>query len=584
MKPGRNEPCYCGSGKKFKHCCEGKAAPVLPIPPSAEINQHVALYNAGRYVELETRARHLVGQYPAFGFGWQLLGGALQMQGKDALPAFRKVAELLPGDADAHYNLGVALKSAGLFADAVTSYRHALKIKPDYAEAHYNLGNALKQLGQHGDAVASFRRALELKPDYIDAQSNLLFALNFMAGLASSHYLAEAEQYGRMAARKVAARFATWDCVAQPERLRVGLVSGDLCNHPVGYFLESLLAQLQHSRIELIAYPSNPVMDELTARIKPHFAGWKPLFGLNDTSAARLVHDDGVHVLIDLAGHTGHNRLPMFAWKPAPVQVSWLGYFATTGIAEMDYLLADKYVVPDDEEHNFTETIWRLPESYLCFTAPGYAVEVSPLPALTNGYVTFGCFNNLVKMNDVVVALWARVLNAVPDSRLFLKTKQLKNPMICDTTRQRFVEHGISPERIVLESGAPRPELLATYRNVDIALDPFPYPGGTTSVESLWMGVPVITRCGDRFLSHMGETFAHNAGLADWIAADDDDYVAKAVQHTADLQRLAALRSDLRQQVLTSPIFDAPRFAGNFAAALWGMWQTWCDKQVKGSA
>ncbi|MGA9665069.1 MAG: glycosyltransferase, partial [Gallionella sp.] len=339
-----------------------------------------------------------------------------------------------------------------------------------------------------------------------------------------------------------------------------------------------------HTRIELIAYPTNPVTDELTSRIKPCFAAWKPLFGLSDEAAARMIHADGVHVLIDLSGHTKHNRLPVFAWKPAPVQASWLGYFATTGVAEMDYLLADAYVAPDGEEGHFTEAIWRLPQSYLCFTAPKFDLDVSPLPALTTGCVTFGCFNNLVKMNDAVVALWARVLQAVPGSRLLLKTKQLNDTIVCDLTRQRFAGCGIAPDRLMLEGGSPRSELLAAYRTVDIALDPFPYPGGTTSVEAIWMGVPVITRRGDRFLSHMGETIAHNAGLQDWIAADDDEYVARAVEHTARLDRLATLRAGLRQQVLASPVFDASRFAGNFEAAMRGMWQTWRDSQTKGTA
>ena len=186
-------------------------------------------------------------------------------------------------------------------------------------------------------------------------------------------------------------------------------------------------------------------------------------------------------------------------------------------------------------------------------------------------------------MNDAVVALWARVLQAVPGSRLFLKTKQLSDSMICEATRQRFAQRGISPERLLLEGGSPRAELLAAYRKVDIALDPFPYPGGTTSVEALWMGVPVITRCGDRFLAHVGETIAHNAGLSDWIAADEDSYVAKAVTFASDLERLDELRAALRGQVLASPLFDAPRFARNFEAALWGMWQACCDKRAKGN-
>lgn len=621
MKPGRNDPCGCGSGKKYKNCCLGKTEfhpPPSLVPAPAEIDQLGALFNSGRYSELESRARLLLGPYPKSGIVWKLFGLSLQMQGKDALQAMKNAAELLPHDAEAHANLaaalralgqlddavasgrralkinpdfaeahnnlGVALQGLGQLNDAVASYRRAISIKPGFAEAHNNLGSALKELGQTDNGLASYSRALQLNPDFAQARSNFLQVLNYSANYSVSSGLEQARQYGQMAAMKVASRFSSWLCITEPQRLRVGMVSGDLNNHPVGYFLEGLLAQLDYTRIELIAYPTSPVMDELTARIEPCYAAWKPLSGLSDAAAAHLIHADGVHVLLDLSGHTHHNRLPVFAWKPSPVQVSWLGYFATTGVAEMDYLLADPYVVPGGEEEQFTEAIWRLPESYFCFTPPKHDLDVSPLPSLATGCITFGCFNNLAKMNDAVVALWSRVLQAVPSSRLFLKTKQLNDPMVCNITRQRFAGCGISPERILLEGASPRAELLAAYRKVDIALDPFPYPGGTTSVEALWMGVPVITRRGNRFLSHMGETIADNAGLPDWIAADDDEYVTRAVEHTADLERLATLRASLRQQVLTSPVFDAPRFARNFETALWEMWQTWRDKQAKGNA
>ena len=532
MKPAKQTPCSCGSGKPYAQCCA--------VPAPEQINALIALYNARRYAELEGRARLLSERYPDFGFGWQLLGGALQMQGKDALQAFHKTAQLLPEDAVAHYNLGVAQKSAGRLDEAVASYRRAISLKPDYFEAHYNLGNALKSLGQQenaaqsyrravqlrpdhaeahndlgavlkdlgqyrdaldnyrrvleikpnsaesynnmgialrdleqfdsavdcyrqavemrpdyaeahynlgnvlkdlgrledtvasyhraleikpdladaysnlgsvltdmglyeaalgnyrralalkpgsadahfdlgnalkylgriDDAMASYRKALEITPDYVDVQSNIQFTLNFSAHHTPANCLTEALKYGRMAARKAAARFSEWQCTAGPERLRVGLVSGDLYGHPVGFFLENLLAHLDPSRIELIAYPTHHKQDELTARIRRYFSAWQPLLGLNDEAAAHLIHADGVHVLMDLSGHTAHNRLPVFAWKPAPVQVSWLGYFATTGMAEMDYLLADDVGVPEAQQEQFTESVWYLPDTRLCFTAP----------------------------------------------------------------------------------------------------------------------------------------------------------------------------------------------------------------------
>ena len=303
---------------------------------------------------------------------------------------------------------------------------------------------------------------------------------------------------------------------------------------------------------------------------------------LGDEVAARLIHADGVHVLIDLSGHTTYNRLPVFAWKPAPVQVTWLGLPATTGVAEIDYVLGDPHALPAAYDGHFSETAWRLPESYLCLTPPASNVEVAPLPARSTGQVTFGSFNNLTKMNDAVVAVWARILDAVPGSRLLLKTKQLAEPAVCDRTLQRFAAQGIAPDRLLLSKiQASRDEHLASYNSVDIALDTFPYPGVTTSAEALWMGVPVLSMRGDRFMSGTATSIAHNAGLPDWVAADEDDYVAKAVAFASDLESLARLRAGLRPQVLASPLFDAPRFARNFEDALWGMWQNYRAKLEK---
>lgn len=613
MKPSRNDPCPCGSGKKYKHCCERKAeaGPITPPSPKpTDINPLVTLYKTGRDAEAESKTRLLLEQYPNFGFGWKLLGTCLERQGKDALSALQQAATCLTDDAEAHNNLGNALNCVGRHNEAIVSCRRALKIRPDFAEAHNNLGNALNDSGQSNDALLSYRKAIQLRPDFVEAHhnlgnalsmlgriddatasyrralqlrpyfsvvhSNLLFSLGYNASTTPQNYLKEALSYGERVTKYVTAKYADWRCEPKPKRLRVGVVSGDLRNHPVGYFLESVLTKIDPIRVELYAYTNNPSVDQLTARIQPYFSRWREVFALNDEAAAQLIHNDGVHVLLDLSGHTDHNFLPVFAWKPAPVQASWLGYFASTGVAEMDHLIGDAYIAPPEDESHFTENIWCLPDSYLCFTPPDVAVEPDPLPSLTNKQqITFGCFNNLTKMNDAVVALWARVLQAVPNSRLFLKTLQLNDVAICEVTRKKFAAHGIAAKRLVLEGSSPRAELLAAYQRVDIALDPFPYPGGTTSAEALWMGVPVLTKRGDRFLSHMGESIMHNAGLSDWIADDDDDYVAKAVAHTADLNRLAALRAGLRQQVLASPLFEANQFARNFEAALWGMWQNW---------
>jgi predicted O-linked N-acetylglucosamine transferase (SPINDLY family) len=269
----------------------------------------------------------------------------------------------------------------------------------------------------------------------------------------------------------------------------------------------------------------------------------------------------------------------MFAWKPAPIQASWLGYMATTGVEAMDFTITDPWSVPEAHDSRFTEKIWRLPETSVCFTPPDAEVAVSALPALTNGYITFGCFNNLNKMNDDVVALWARILQAIPDSRLFLKAKQLKDDTVRQSVLERFAVHGIDAGRLILEGPALRSVYFSSYHTVDIALDPFPYSGTTTTVEALWMGLPVLSLAGEGYLARQGLSLLMNAGLPDWVAENADDYVARAVEQAGNLQRLAALRGRLRQQVLASPLFDAPRFARHLDAALRGMWVQWYEEQ-----
>lgn len=490
----------------------------------------------------------------------------------EAEESYKRAIQIDPDRAEPHCNLGNILQKLGRSDEAEASLRRAIQIKPDFAAAYSNLGVILIDLGRLEEAEACYRQALHIKPDYVEALSSLLFTLNFLSKHTSESYIAEAYKYGRLVAQKVTSRFTHWLCDKQPERLRIGFVSGDFTNHPVGYFLESVVSHLDQTSLEFIAYPTHQKADDVTARLKPYFSAWHPIFGLSDASAARLIHSDCVHILIDLSGHTRHNRLPVFSWKPAPVQITWLGYFATTGVAEIDYFVGDPYVTPMSEANHFTEKIWRLPESYWCFTEPKVAVEVAPLPALSTGRISFGCFNNLSKMNDDVVALWAKILLAVPESTLFLKSKQFQDTLIRDITRKRFAIHGVEANRLILEGLSSRAEYLAAYNRVDIALDPFPYPGGTTSVEGLWMGVPFITRRGNRFLSHAGETILHNANLADWIAVDVDDYFAKAVDFAANLGELSKLRTRLREQVLASPLFNAQRFALHFEKALWAMW------------
>jgi predicted O-linked N-acetylglucosamine transferase (SPINDLY family) len=551
-----------------------KAAEFLPNDAEAHGNLAALLRARGQLDAAVASGRRALQIRPNFAEAHNNLGVALRDLGQtdEAVASYVRALEIKPDFIEVYNNLGGALKDLGRLDEAVASYRRALQSKPDFAEAHNNLGLACKDLGRFDDALTSFRRALEIKPDYLEARNNLLFTINYTAR-PPEYCLEEARKYGRMVSQKVNSRFTAWQCADPPRRLRVGMVSGDLHNHPVGYFLESLLANLDPARVELIAYPTDLLVDALTARIKPCFTAWKPLYSLNDADAARLIHADGVHVLLDLSGHTGKSRLPVFAWKPAPVQAAWLGYFATTGVAEMDYILGDKWTLPDGEEHHFVEKGWRLSGVHSCLTPPKEDVEVEELPALRSRSITFGTLNNLAKMNDRVVACWGRILSEIPNSRLYLNMSSLRDNALKKSVIERYVAHGIPENRLILEPTTGRMAALNSYNRIDIALDPFPYPGGTTSYEALWMGVPILTMRGSNYISHLGESIMHNAGLPDWIAANEEDYIAKAIAFSGNLESLASLRSSLRARVLASPLFDAKRFAQDFEDAMWGMWQ-----------
>ena len=496
-----------------------------------------------------------------------------------AVASLRRALELDPNFADAHCYLGCIQQDFRQFDTAVASFRRAIELDPDHAVAHNNLGNALSSLGQVDAGLASLHRALKINPEFSEAHSNLLFYQSYLPDKPTAAILEEARNYSRIVASH-AEPFSTWQSTPDPSRhLRIGFVSGDLLEHPVGYFLENVLGELSKKNFDLVAYPTNTKEDTLSQRIRHYFAAWKSSAGMSNEKFAQMIHDDAIDILIDLSGHTAGNRLPVFAWKPAPVQISWLGYCATTGVSTIDYYIADSWALSPSQENQFTESIWRLPESYLCLSRPTTGLEVSELPALTAGYLTFGSFNNLIKINDAVVTLWARVLKAVPGSRLLLKAWQLDEAPVRQNVLERFAAQGIGADRLMLQGNIPdRSNHLDTYNQIDIGLDPFPYNGVTTTAEALWMGVPVLTLAGERFLSRQGISLLMNAGLPEWIAHDVDDYVARAKAHATNLDRLATLRKGLRQQLLASSLFNAPRFVNHFETALRDMWAIFCKK------
>ncbi|MBV8749327.1 MAG: hypothetical protein JO103_06410, partial [Candidatus Eremiobacteraeota bacterium] len=425
---------------------------------------------------------------------------------------------------------------------------------------------------------ASFERALALKPDYAEVRSNLLVLLNYDPTIDDAGLLAAHRDYDRHVTGPLAAAARPHVNDRAPDRpLRVGYVSGDFARHPGGYFIAAVLAAHDRGAVEAYCYSGRAIEDDLTAQIRGHAAAWRSTIGVRDDDLAAQIRDDKIDILVDLSGHTAGNRLPVFGRKPAPVQVAWLGYFNTTGVAAIDYVLMDAATVPPGAEQWFSERVVRLPDGRFCYAPPDFAPPVAPLPAASRGQVAFGSFNNLSKVTPEVIALWSRVLGAVPGSRLVLKWKSLADAAECARLRQAFAAHGIDPGRLDLRGRSPHAEMLAEYGDVDIALDPFPFCGGLTSCEALWMGVPIFTLPGSRAVSRQTLGFLAQIGLAELSAETPERYVEIAAGLAGDLDRLATLRGGLRDRMASSPLCDGARFARGLEAAYRAMWRDWCQ-------
>ncbi|WP_175803997.1 tetratricopeptide repeat protein [Burkholderia ambifaria] len=572
---------FDGAARLFERACE-----IDPGYAPAWCRLGELRCQQGEYEESLRLCRHAIELDPELADAYNFLGLAYHNLDRMAASelSHRHAIDLNPDDADAHHNLAAALFRLDKLDEAMSEYRIAQELGVDPVKIQLTLGDILWAKRDFAGAVAAFREAVEHDPHR--AYARLLFNMSSSPAFAPEEWVVDAQRYGDYLARD--ARLLSHDREqrarqARGRPLRVGFVSGDLRQHPVGIFLESVLAHLDRTRIEPHAYVTFVVEDDVTARLKSGFASWKKLTCLNRDQAARMIHDDGIDVLVDLAGHTNWSGLPVFAHRPAPVQASWLGFFATTGCRAIDYFIGDPHTLPADEAHHFVEQPWHLPDSYLCFTPPAYDVAVGPLPMATGGGVTFGCFGKLTKISDDVIALWSRLLHALPDARLMLKAHELGASDLNRATLERFARHGIGAHQLILEGGSPRAEYFNAYNRIDIALSPFPYPGGTTTAEALWMGVPVIGMKGGRFVTHICESLLHAAGMGDWIAADEDAYLAKAIAFARDRDALAALRATLRERTLASPLCDAARFARNLEDAFHGMWARYVAGDTDGT-
>lgn len=559
-----------------------RALALKPGLPEAHNGLGNALASLGKLEAATAQFKQAIIYKPDFADAFASLGHAWQEMGqsKAARACWEKVIEFHPTDAMAHAALGRALSALGEHSHALDCFAQSLHLDGAIAEAHLWLGQALFPWGRYSEGVAHMERAISMTPENHIYQGSMLFPLHYLPELDAAGIAARHRAFAERFEVPLKSLWQSHDNTPDPERrLRVGFVSADFRRHPVGYFMADLLASLNNTNIELYAYVSQWKDDDLTERIKPHFAIWRTCESVSDDAMATLIRADNIDILVDLSGHTDGNRLLVFARKPAPVQVTYLGYFDTTGLGAMDYILGNRWLLPECEAGLYTEQPWWLPDSHLCFTPPDVSVAVCPLPAYQKKHITFGCFNKLEKLNTEVIACWARLMHAVPGSQLLLKCKPFGDAAVAERYRDLFASHGIGPERLILEGESDFKMYLESHKRVDIALDPYPYNGGTTTVQALWMGVPVVVLQGDHYVAHMGESILHTMNMPEWIAADEDDYVAKAVAYASDLPALAALRAELRSRLLESPICDAPRFARNLEMAFRGMWRKWCEQQ-----
>lgn len=517
------------------------------------------------------------------------LGLTLSYLGRndDAIQALGSAIKLKPDFLEAHLNLGLVLMSQGRYVDAAASFHQVISINPNHPGAHNGLGLISHQQGYISGAEMSYRKSLQISPDDLktkinlanillegscqseaikvlkevinhpnqkDACSNFLMCMQYDANVSSKEMFDWAVKLNPP--NKMVFKFKSdllKKKIQSSDKLTLGFVSADFRAHPVGWFLKSIFPLLK-DKYKIIAYANQSVDDFITKELKQHSHDWVQILGMSDIQAAEKIRHDGVDLLFDLSGHTSGNRLGIFSLRSAPIQISWLGYFATTGLPEMDYLLMDREHVPPNFEEFFSEDLRFLDPTRLCYSPPAYAPGISPPPVLLNKYITFGSFNNSSKLNSFTVALWSDLMNKLPSSRLILKWKTFIDFGMRSRIRAMFMEHGIAPGRIQFSGVSTHDVMLAEYSEIDIALDTYPFTGATTTCEALWMGVPVITLRGERAVSRQSSSMLNVLGLSQLVADSHDEYISHAINLAGDLERLVHLRDNLRGMLSASAL------------------------------
>ncbi len=496
-----------------------------------------------------------------------------------AVAALEQAVALRPAEAALRSNLGFALQQAGRSVEAVAQLRQALALQPTLAAAHTNLGSALLALGEADEAIGLLARRMTLGPVDPQAFSELLLAMHYSERIGAGQLATAHRRYGELleggvrSPSRVPAR--GWE---PARRLRLGFVSSDLRRHPVAQFVEPLWTHLDRSHFDSVAYFNHPRADEVSERLRGLVTQWHDVHALDDAALEARVRADGIDILIDLNGHTPGNRLPLFARRPAPVQVTWLGYPDTTGLRAIDHRITDAVADPPGATEAFhTERLRRLDAPFLCYRPTDGAPAVQPRPQAAPGAVTFGCFNNRAKITAGAVIAWASLLRELPAARLVLKARGLDDGSARAELLQRFAAQGVGADRLSVLGFTEDPVAhLARYHEVDIALDTFPYAGTTTTCDALWMGVPVVTLAGEHHASRVGASLLGAVGLGELVADEPAGYVRRARALAGDPARLAELRGTLRARMAVSGLVDGEAFAVRFSAALRDMWLDGC--------
>ena len=576
LKPTYAEP-YSNLGnalrvlKRYEQSLAAHQQAVRLKPQSAEIHSNfgIALKESGDIAGSIAALSRAIELKPDYVDALNNLGGAFVVQGRldEAMTAFSRAATLRPDSPEVQNNLGNLLKEKGRLDESAAAYQLALRLRPDFAEAHSNLGINLSAQGKLSEAIECFRRAMNARPDAPQYFGNLLYTMHFHPDYDGAAILREHVEWARRYAEPLAGERALRGSTVQArpgKRLRIGYVSPDFRDHPVGRFLAPLLANHNHEGFEIFCYSAVRLSDGATARMRSYADHWREIVNQTDAQAAGQIRRDEIDVLVDLTLHMTGSRLLLFARKPAPVQATWLGYVSTTGLSAIDFRISDPFLDSADIEAPYVERTVRLPRCYWCYEPPAGCTPVSALPALSNGYVTFGCFNNFMKVTPPTLDLWAEILTNIPRSRIVIHSHSGSHR---EVVKERFAKAGIDPARVRFVGMTPTLEYLRKHHEIDIALDPFPYGGGTTTCDALWMGVPVVTLAGRTAVGRAGVSLLSNVGLPELIARTPQQCISIATALAADTAKLGQIRAGLREQMRASPLMDARRFATDMEAA-----------------